>query len=281
MGAIANLDTLVNTATGGTGAREQLWCWIDPRSGSSAAAATVLTKWSSLWTYNKTPGGLGVAPGAAANPTRSTTGAIGPQANPGGGRQKWLTGCGLTSGSSGVFMLYDRLGHVSGLSATTTTAQTFTLNSTRYTGTTDSIGNQIWVEIYTQIGATATTVTASYTNQAGTSGRTTKAVAFGGTGNREATRMLPLPLQDGDTGVDAIASVTVTASTATAGDFGVTLVRPISILGLTAGSMAFNDFLTSTPSMPEIKTDACLAMAYLAGTTTAPASFLTIASVEA
>ena len=118
---------------------------------------------------------------------------------------------------------------------------------------------------------TATTITASYTNQAGVSGRTTKPVAIGGTGNREGERMLPLPLQDGDTGVQAVASVTLAASTVTAGSFGVTVVKPIG-LGIipAAGAGYWRDYVSGLPGLPKIDTDACLALAFLANSTTAP-----------
>jgi hypothetical protein len=46
----------------------------------------------------------------------------------------------------------------------------------RYTGAA-AAGNRIFVEIYTIIGTVATTVTASYTNENGTAGRTTVADA--------------------------------------------------------------------------------------------------------
>ena len=62
----------------------------------------------------------------------------------------------------GILVLYDRLLHIGGLNATTTAAQTVGGSLSRYTG---GAGNQIWVEIYTQIGTTATTITANYTNQ--------------------------------------------------------------------------------------------------------------------
>ena len=139
---------------------------------------------------------------------------------------------------------------------------------TRNTG---GVGNQIWVEIYTALGSSGTTITASYTNQAGASGRTTKAVSIGGTGNNEAQRMLPLPLQDGDTGVQAVASVTLAGSTGTAGDFGVTVVRPLGLGAIpVAGAGFLRDYVTGLPGLPKIDTDASLAMAFLSNGTAAP-----------
>lgn len=210
-----------------SGRAEHLFAFIDSRVGASAAVATVAARFTSLWQYNKTMGGGGAAPGAVAAPDNTTTGGL-LQTDPSGGREKWLLGMNATIlGNSGTLILYDRLLHISGLSGTSTSAQTVSGSLTRNTG---GLGNQIWVEIYTQIGTTATTITASYTNQSGTSGRTTKATSIGGTGLREAQRMIPLPLQDGDTGVQAVDSVTLAASTTTAGNFGVVVARPLLVL---------------------------------------------------
>lgn len=145
-------------------------------------------------------------------------------------------------------------------------AQNHTL--TRNTG---GIGNQIWIEIYALIGATSRTITASYTNQDGVSGRTTKPALIGATGYREAQRLIMLPLQDGDIGVQAIDSVTLSASTGTAGNFGVVIAKPLG-LGLIpgAGTGYWRDYLTGLPGLPKIDTNACLAFAFMANSTAAP-----------
>jgi hypothetical protein len=178
-----------------------------------------------------------------------------------------------------VVIAYDRLLHIGGLSGTSTSAQTVGGTLTRNTG---GEGNQIWVEIYTQIGATASTITASYTNQAGTSGRTTQAVAIGGTNNREVTRVIPLTLQAGDTGVQAVASVTInTTSTGTAGDFGITIARPL-VFGNNenTGSMFLRDFIAGMPAAQKLVDDECVAFAIVSGSASAPQGFLGLHLLE-
>ena len=281
MGTIADLNQLMNTLTGGTAAREQLFYFYDNRIGSGAGAAAVIGQFTSMWTFNGYAGS-GAAPGGTArNPTNATMGAL-PFTDPTGGRAKYLCGGYAYTNNFGAMTLYDRLADYRGLSGTSTSAQnTTSLAVNRYTGT-ESIGNQIWLEIYTIVGATATTATVSYTNQAGTSGRTSKAVVFGGTARREATRHIRVPLADGDTGVRSVESVTLAATTGMAGDFGVTIAREIAsfIIG-SAGSGALTDFLTQLPSLPEIKTDACLTFSLFAATTTSPNLFTTLSMVEA
>jgi hypothetical protein len=268
MTAFADLNEVINRMTGGnSGTPENLFIAIDNRIDSAAAAAPVAGKWTSLWRYNKSRGGSGAVPSSAAAPDNSTRGGL-MQTDASGGREKWLLGQGCISNASGAILVYDRLLHNGGLSGTLTTAQTVGGTITRNTG---GAGNQIWAEIYTQIGTSATTITASYTNQDGVSGRTTKAVAIGGTGNREAERLLPLPLQDGDTGVQAVATATLAGSTITAGSFGITVMKPLGIGIISGVALGFwRDYVAGLPGLPKIDTDACLSLAFFSNSTTAP-----------
>lgn len=127
-------------------------------------------------------------------------------------------------------LLCDRLVHSGGLSGTVATAQTTNLPTATLPRFTDGIGVMIGLEIYTAIGSTATTATVSYTNQDGTPGRTTKAIVFGGAGNNAVGSIRICPLQNGDTGVLSVQSVTLAASTVTAGNFGVVLFKPLTML---------------------------------------------------
>ena len=80
-----------------------------------------------------------------------------------------------------------------------------------------------------------------------------------------------LPLQDGDIGVQEIASVTLAASTGTAGNFGVTLAKPIGLgIAPAAGTGFWRDYVTGLPGLPKIDTNACIALAFMANSTTAP-----------
>lgn len=271
MAALTDISDIANRLTGGnSGTPQHLWYWMDNRIQGAAPAATIAGRMTSLWRYNKTNGGNGAIPGAASIPTRATVGAL-MQANPGGGRQLWLLGIENTVTQPGTLIAYDRLLHNGGLSGIVTIAQAVGGGTvTRYAGAA-SVGNQIWVEIYTLIGATVTSITASYTNEASVAGRTTQVVVFGGTGLREETRLIPLPLQDGDTGVEAIASVTVLATTGTAGSFGVTIARPLMEIPVGgAGLAGVRDAIAGLPSIPEIMTDACLTTAILPNGVTAP-----------
>lgn len=277
MAALTDLSDLINRLTGGaSGTPENLWFSKQARRAGAAPATPIAGRTTSLWTYDGQPSG-GVAPGAVAVPTEATTGAL-KQTDPTGGRQKWLVGGGITGLNQGTVVLYDRLLHISGLSGTVITAQTVGGTLTRYT---NGIGNVIWVEVYTQIGATSTTITASYTDQGGTAAQITPAVAFGNTGFREAERIIMLPLASGDSGVQAVASVTVLATTGTAGDFGVTVAHPIAYLEVAgAGIGPWRSFIDGQ-GIPEILTDACLALTWFPTTAAVPELLGCLSMVEA
>ena len=270
MTAFADLSEIANRITGGnSGTPDHAWHWIDNRIDAAAANATVAGRLTSLWKYNKSNGANGANPTTVAAPDRTTTGAMG-QANAGSGREKWLLGLEAVASQIGTLILYDRLLHIGGLSGTTASPSSQTVGGT-ITRNTSGVGNMIAVEIYGQIGTTATTITASYSNTTPTSGRTTKAASIGGTGLREPERMIILPLQDGDLGVSAVASVTLAATTGTAGNFGITVMRPLAQISCGGvGMPMIRDFLSGLPNIPKIDDDACLAWAWLANGTTAP-----------
>lgn len=228
---------------------------------TKVSQTTVAGRYSSFWGIAP---GAGTTPGAAAVPTNATAGSLG-QVNSAGVMRFAQVASSLQQ--SGFVIIADRLLHNGGLSATTTTAQTVGGTLTRNTG---GVGNMMAAEIYTVIGTTATTVTASYTNEGATSGRTSQATAFGGTGLREVQRMIPLPLQQGDKGVQACASITVLASTLTAGSFGVTIFRPIfamAIPSLGSQQLLFDSMEVCGGVMPVIDSNACLWYVMVAFTT--------------
>jgi hypothetical protein len=179
------------------------------------------------------------------------------------GRLTFLGGRFSTSvyGAGGM-ILVDLLNVSGGLNATLTTAQTTNLPTAALTRHTTGEGVMAGIVIYTIIGTTATTVRISYTNSAGVSGRTSTATTFGGSFYRETGVLLPIPLEAGDTGVQSIESVTVTATTGTAGNFGVCMFKPLAMISLESatGTMPLDSVSTGCiiGSLAEIHPDACL-----------------------
>lgn len=95
-------------------------------------------------------------------------------------------------------------------------------------GTVFGNGNEIWIEIVTAMtSATAWQVQVTYTNSAGTAGRTSIVSAAQAAAALTVGKMFQLALQAGDSGVQKIESVIVTTGGAAAGTFNVLILRPL------------------------------------------------------
>ena len=167
-----------------------------------------------------------------------------------------------TGGGGAAGIMVDLLNINGGLSGIVTTPQTTNLPTAALTRYTSGEGVMAGIVIFTQIGNTATTVTISYTNSTGTSGRISTATSFGQTNFREVNILIPIPLQAGDTGVKSIESVTVLATTGTAGNFGVCLYKPLAMISFesTTGQAPLDAVSSGCiiGSLCEIHPDACL-----------------------
>jgi hypothetical protein len=281
MAALTDLSDLINRQTGGnSGSPESLFFFKLARVAGAAATAPIAGRTMSLWRYEGMPNG-GAVPTTAEILTRSSVGAM-PFLAPGGGREKLLVGAALNSLIAGTYVLYDRLFQIGGFDATVTTdltvqGSTPTPALTRNTG---GVGNFAFVIINTQIGTTATTLTMTYTNQNGTTGRTST-VNIGNTGFREATRAMLIPLAAGDTGIRAVEKVKLTASTGTAGNFGIVIGQPLATIPVgAAGVMGWRDYTTGLPGIPAINENSCLSLLFTPSAATAPELFGSLSFVE-
>jgi hypothetical protein len=74
----------------------------------------------------------------------------------------------------------------------------------------------------------------------------------------------------------------IVATTGTAGNFGVNIIRPLAFWDFSNTAVGcIRDFMTSTTMGIEIKEDACLALAWMANGTTIPIVHGSLAFVEA
>jgi hypothetical protein len=194
---------------------------------------------------------------------KTSDNAIGPIPGAASGKLQILGGRFNTSSIAGAAVVAIDLLNVSGgLSGTVTTEQTTNLPTAPLTRHTGGDGVFIGIIIYTQVGTTATTISVRYTNQAGTANRTSTVTSFGGTGFREAARLIQIPLAAEDTGARSVEGVTLTATTGTAGNFGVCLFKPLMTFSLdsTTGTMPIDAVSSGgmIGSMAEFDDDACL-----------------------
>jgi hypothetical protein len=177
-----------------------------------------------------------------------------------GGRFSFMpTGAG-GGGMAGIMI--DLLNINGGLSGTVTTPQTTNLPTAALTRYTSGEGVMAGIIILNQVGNTLTTVTVSYTNQAGATGSISTATSFGQTNFRENNIFIPIPLQAGDTGVRSIESVTLASSTGGGGNFGVCLYKPLAMISFerTTGQAPLDAVSSGciVGSLCEIHPDACL-----------------------
>lgn len=243
---------------------------IDKASITSQAAGTYV----SLWRATGQPG-QGAIPGAAAVCNNALTGAIGfsQQVAPATSYGAYLEAA--TGNSAMTLEVHDRLAHMGGLSGTLTTAQTVGIdfsalssdNMAKRIGDSNYSDIQWWLEWYTATGATAVTATVAVTYNDGTTGTLSASLAA----TRPASFMLPLngliPSAGAGKFIRAITSVTLSATTGTAGSFGVTATRPRMTIGCAIANFKFVADWAAL-GLPEIYNSSCLFPVVLTSTTT-------------
>lgn len=168
----------------------------------------------------------------------------------------------ISTSIPGYFILVDLQGYWPGISLTSSSLQSLSGTPTlRYE---NGEGCLLYQVVTTASGSTSQNLTLSYTNQAGTSGRslpftyTVAASTSIGLGYVNSNQPLYLPLAGNDTGVQNVASVTYSA-TNTTGAVALCLARPIlSIPIYTLGNILEKDFVNQFPSLPRVRDNACL-----------------------
>lgn len=214
---------------------------------STATAGGIRTTWT------QTPG-AGTAPTTSVALSASSTGAL---LGPTGARLLSIESTLLNVNKLGTVMLVDLLNISGGLSGTSTSTQTTNLPTATLTRYTSGTGVLAALVVWTTVGTTSATATVSYTNHAGTAGRTGTCYFYNGANSSDL--VVPVALQSGDTGVRSVESVTLSASTGTAGNFGVALFRPLAIVpSAVIGCRTYRaeTFNTSTPVVTQ--NGACL-----------------------
>lgn len=216
----------ITTVDGWFAAAKQSVLWRKIASATSIAAI----QWS-VWNQNGSPGAgtLSVA--------NSTTGVLYTDATAGaplltafgGGATGYLARGVFRNSVAGGCVLYDRIfgcspTNLTSLATTTLSGQPSITG--RLPGGNDYGNLEILIEIATTMSASATTISVTYTNQAGTTGRTTGASAS--LSGFTAGRVISLPLQAGDQGVQKIEAIVVGGATNAAGVISVILARRLA-----------------------------------------------------
>ena len=244
---------------------------IDKASIANAAAG----QYHSLWRATGQPG-QGAIPAAAANCNQSTTGSLtfSQQTAPAKSYLAYLEAA--SSNSAMTLEVHDRLMHMGGLNGTLTTAQTVGINFDGVTadnmaeriGDADYSDIQWWLEWYTDTGSTVVTATVAVTYSDGTTGNLT-GVSLAAT--RRASFMQSLngliPAAAAGKFIRAVNTVTLSATTGTASNFGVTATRLRGTLFIPIANAKFSADWANLP-ISTIPNSACPFIAMLSSTTT-------------
>lgn len=220
----------------------------------------------SYWTSAGQPA-AGVAPTAAAVPTSATQGAMSFTNQTAPATSYLAQATVMQSTSGGGFEIHDRLAHMGGLSGTVTTAQgalslVTTAPSAERLGPVDYSEVQWWLEVYTALGATGVNATVSVTYGDDTTANLA-AIALGAT--PRVGRMYPLIPAAGKR-IKSVNSVTLSATTGTAGNFGITATRPLAILSTYVyNKPEIHDW--AQLGLPVVANDACLMLLTQCSTT--------------
>lgn len=220
---------------------------------------------SSLWRATGFPS-QAVIPSTATPCTRSTTGAFYLPSTT-GTESLYLGKASLSLNLAGNIFIADRLANMGGLNGTLTTAQAVNLDLTQASSEGRCVldgSDSLWfIEVYTATGATAVTATVTYTNSSGVAGRTTTVSLAG---SRPASCFLPIFPNALDNGIRSIQSITLSATTGTVGNFGVTAVRSVAELPVVLSNTGIVADYASL-GLPVIKSTSCI-MFYILTTST-------------
>lgn len=179
--------------------------------GTTMEAAGVMH--SFLYTPGNPGAGVAPTPGLNGAALTSYSGQI-PFSNPGGSARTYLARLEASASMPGRLMLADRLWHNSGIVVTTTGPQSITTPTwpaRDRNGATSGDGVQVALEVSALMGnGVITNTTLSYTNSAGTPGRTATITSF--PASAQAGTFVRFELQAGDTGVQSIQSISLGTS---------------------------------------------------------------------
>ena len=160
-----------------------------------------------------------------------------------------------------VMQLVDVLGYYPITTVTTTTAQTLN-NATVFPRYTDGAGVRCYLVARATMGAGTPTIQISYTNEKGVAGRvvpvTLTAVTTAVAGHIVHSDPTAnhygcfIPLAAGDSGIQSIQSITLSA-TMTSGSLALVVCRPLTSLPITVlGVQSERNLLNQLPSLPRV-----------------------------
>lgn len=215
-------------------ARAQVFDWNKATIATQAAGG-----YTSLWLGAGSPLAGTIPTTVTATCTNSLTGTWPFQA--GGTLTTYLGRLVWSGATQHTLFLYDRLSHLGGLVGNSTVTQMTASIGIPTSRNAASDGSDVhwFAEIYTAIGTTATSLTINYTNENGSVGYATF-ITFGGASPAGIASRIYRIIPTTSRYIKSIQSVRLTATTGTAGSFGITCAKLVC------------EFPSGTPNMGTI-----------------------------
>lgn len=233
-------------------------------SVANMAAGYIASLWravgSPLW-------GQGAIPSTAATPTDALAGGIVlPSFGSNKGRIYRFAPIGVTIGT---FMLYDRVAHIGGMVGNVATSQACAVDAeTAITAGRCTYNDIEWyVEIYTDIGTTASNLTVTYRNINDAADKTIVISGFTGASPLMRSGRCVLLVPTDGIPIKRIVSVIHSVSSGTAGNYGITARKKLCEVGQMLANIMSPSVDAISIGLPEIKDTACLEMLVQCSTT--------------
>lgn len=230
----------------------------------ASLATQVVGQFTSWWRATGVPA-QGAIPSTAAYCTKALTGAVSFTNQTGPATSYLAYHTMMASVANTNLEIHDRLAHRGGLDGTLLTAQTVGIDLSTINaggavpadrlGASDYSDVKWWLEWYTATGATASNATVAVTYNDNSTGNLA-VIAIGGTAIAASQMRQLLPASNG-LWIKAVNSVTLSASTGTAGSFGVTATRQRTAISAETANRLY-PFDWAALGFPEIQNDACL-----------------------
>lgn len=259
--AIENLDDLI-------AASADPRMVFDQRASITATAAN----WYSHWLVAN--GLVGSVPGTGSGTAYSRTNSLLPFRPASGGNKLYLARAVCSASTLSTLMVADRLVATSGLVWNSTAEQMVDTVALPARGG-DGEGCRAYLEWYVASGTTARDATVKYTS----SDDAARTVTVPVPASRQAGAVVPIPLHPGDSGVKAVESVQLSVGLSTAGNFGVTIAKPLMFTSFGTAYGASEAGPISL-ALPEIDNDACLYTQVYATTTATGITMTALTLVE-
>lgn len=229
----------------------------------TSSAPEVAGQLHSVWKQGGIPGAGSDPAGTPGAATSSTAGGIVLQNE--ASDYKYLLRLEATANQNCTLIVYDRLVGVGGLALGSTGDKT--VSSAALTRYTDGVGVEAWLELTTASTANVGVVSMNSYTDSGDASSVGGSVTFAAAA-QNIDSMFVLPLAAGDVGVKAVSTINVGTATTT-GVANLLLVKRLFQIPLLANVGTVIDYTRGYPGMPRLFDGATLALAIVAGGTTA------------